>query len=417
MTENAEELRAEIRARLPKTLPSRLGVAVSGGGDSAALLLLLNDIAQNEQVKLFAATVDHCLRPDSAVEAQEVSELAACLGITHQTLKWTGWAGQGNLQDQARQARYRMLTEWATRNAISAIALGHTADDQAETFLMRLGRAAGVTGLSGMPVERILDGVTMLRPMLGITRQALRGYLSGEGVGWIEDPSNQDLRFDRIKARQALSDLKDLGITASSLTRVAENLAQAREALERFTQESARKIAVVETGDVCLDRTAFQSLPQEIQRRLVIGCIAWIAGAGYPPRQTSVDQAVKAVKEGIATSVNGCLFVPKVNKTWICRELNAVQGEIARPGEPWDKRWILSGPSTAGVQIRPLGEQGLPRVPDWRDLGKPRQVLLASPAVWLGDELVSAPTARLLNGWTAELAHGTPEFHSSFLSH
>ncbi len=231
MTENAEELRAEIRARLPKTLPSRLGVAVSGGGDSAALLLMLNDIAQNEQVKLFAATVDHCLRPDSAVEAQEVSELAACLGITHQTLKWTGWAGQGNLQDQARQARYRLLTEWATHNAISAIALGHTADDQAETFLMRLGRAAGVTGLSGMPVERILDGVTMLRPMLGITRQALRGYLSSEGVGWIEDPSNQDLRFDRIKARQALSDLKGLGISASSLTRVAENLAQAREAL------------------------------------------------------------------------------------------------------------------------------------------------------------------------------------------
>ncbi|WP_170561042.1 tRNA lysidine(34) synthetase TilS [Ruegeria atlantica] len=417
MTENVERLRAEIRACLPKTLPSRLGVAVSGGSDSVALLLLLNEIAQGAQVELFAATVDHGLRPESEDEARKVSTLAAGLGITHQILKWKGWTGDGNLQDQARQARYRLLAEWANSNAISAIALGHTADDQAETFLMRLGRAAGITGLSGMSNERNMNGVTLLRPVLGVTRQTLRDYLSGERVDWIEDPSNQDLRFDRIKARQALIDLAELGITAKSLTRVAENLAQAREALERFTQESARKIAKVETGDVCLDRVAFQTLPKEIQRRLLVGCVAWIAGQGYPPRQTSVDQAVKAVEDGSATSIGGCLLVPQANKMWICRELNAVQGETVRPGELWDRRWILSGDSVADAQIRPLGEEGLPRVPDWRSLGKPRKVLLASPAVWRADELISAPNAGFANGWSAELAVGTPEFHSSFLSH
>ncbi|WP_170426715.1 tRNA lysidine(34) synthetase TilS [Ruegeria arenilitoris] len=417
MTEQAERLRAEIRARLPKTLPARLGVAVSGGGDSVALLLLMSKIAQSEQVALFAATVDHGLRPEAAVEAQYVSALAGRLGIPHETLVWTGWDGDGNLQDQARQARYRLLSDWARGHAISAVALGHTADDQAETFLMRLGRAAGVTGLSGIRGKRLRDGLTLLRPMLGVTRRDLRTYLTEQGVEWIDDPSNQDIRFDRIKARQVLSDLKDLGITAHSLTRVAENLTQAREALEVFAQESARSMAEVDAGDICLDRAAFQTLPQEIKRRLVVGSIGWIAGRGYPPRQSAVDQAVQAIDTGTATSIGGCLLVPQGNKMWICRELNAVQGKVTRPGQKWDNRWIVTGPLVADAQIRPLGEAGLPQVPDWRNLGKPRQVFLASPAVWVADELVAAPNAGFSNGWHAELAPDWPQFHSSFLSH
>ncbi|MCG7518711.1 tRNA lysidine(34) synthetase TilS [Ruegeria sp. Ofav3-42] len=417
MTEHADKLRADIRARLPEKLPARLGVAVSGGGDSVALLLLLNEIAQSENAELFVATVDHGLRPEAAAEAVKVGELAARLGVPHQTLVWDGWTGDGNLQDHARQARYRLLTEWARRNAISAIALGHTADDQAETFLMRLGRASGVTGLAGMPAVRDQDGVTLLRPMLKITRKQLRDYLTAKGVEWIEDPSNHDLRFDRIKARQALSGLEGLGITAGSLTRVTENLAQAREALVRYTQESARKVSMVDAGDICLDRRGIQDLPQEIQRRILVGCVAWIAGAGYPPRQSSVDQALNAIDEGKGTSIGGCLLVPQGNKMWICRELNAVLGESANPGELWDKRWILSGPSVAGAEIRPLGDKGLPKVPDWRELGKPRAALLSSPAVWIGDDLLAAPLAGFSNGWMAELAQETPEFHSSLLSH
>ncbi|MBO9444332.1 tRNA lysidine(34) synthetase TilS [Ruegeria sp. R14_0] len=417
MTEQAERLRAKIRACLPKTLPARLGVAISGGGDSVALLLLLNEITANEQVTLFAATVDHGLRPEAADEAEHVRTFAQRMGIPHDTLVWTGWDGGGNLQDQARQARYRLLTDWAHGHGITAVALGHTADDQAETFLMRLGRAAGVTGLSGMPTKRLKGGVVLLRPMLGLTRQDLRAYLTERGVEWIEDPSNHDIRFDRIKAREALSGLQDLGITASSLARVAENLTQAREALEVFAQESARKMAKTVAGNVCLDRAAFQILPQEIKRRLLVGSIAWIAGQGYPPRQSAIERALRSVDEGTATSIGGCLLVPHGNKMWICRELNAVQGKIARAGQLWDERWIVTGPLVADAQVRPLGEEGLPQVPDWRNLGQPRQVLLASPAVWVGETLIAAPNAGFSNGWRAELAPDWPQFHSSFLSH
>jgi len=417
LTNQATSLQSELRARLPERLPPRLGVAVSGGGDSVALMHLLHDIATAEQIELFAATVNHGLRPEAATEAARVAEQAAALGIPHETLLWQGWDGSGNLQDQARQARYGLLTDWARRNDLSAIAVGHTADDQAETVLMRLGRAAGVTGLSGMPAARDQNGVTVLRPMLGVDRQTLRNYLSEIGVDWIEDPSNHDTKFDRIKAREVLSELEPLGITVQSLSRVAENLAQAREALAHYTQESARQVAAVEAGDVCVDRSGFDLLPTEVQRRLVIGIIAWMTGPGYPPRAVAVDQAVTAVCEGRTLTLAGCLLAAQGDKTWFCRELNAIAPKAVLPDQIWDNRWVLSGPLTPGAEVRALGEVGLSQVPDWRALGKPRAALLPSPAVWSGENLLAAPLVDYSNGWTAKFTPQWPEFYSSLLSH
>ncbi|WP_377193499.1 tRNA lysidine(34) synthetase TilS [Ruegeria meonggei] len=417
MTDRADILQSELRARLPETLPPRLGVAVSGGGDSVALMYLLHAIAQREGVAMHVATVDHGLRAGSADEAARVAVQATHLGLSHETLLWQGWDGTGNLQDQARQARYALLTNWAHRNGIPAIALGHTADDQAETVLMRLGRAAGVTGLSGMPNSRERNSITLLRPMLGLTRQQLRDYLTEAGVDWVEDPSNHDQRFDRIKARDALLGLGTLGISAASLGRVAENLAQAREALARYTQETARKITVVDGGDICVDRAKFDDLPNEIQRRLLIGIIAWIAGPGYPPRGSAVEQAVAAVGDGKTLAMAGCLLTCQEDKAWFCRELNAVAHEFVRTHQTWDKRWVLSGPATEKTQVRALGEAGLRQVSEWRTMGKPRPALLSSPAVWEGETLLSAPLAGFSNGWSANFTPERPEFYTSLLSH
>ncbi len=417
LTPPLDTLTSDLRARLPERLPERLGIAVSGGGDSVALMHLLHRIASDEGGELFAATVDHGLRAESADEARTVAKQAAALGIPHDTLRWQGWDGAGNLQDQARQARYAMLTDWAKRNDIKAIALGHTADDQAETLLMRLARSAGVTGLSGMPSARTRDGIDLLRPMLGITRDRLRAYLIEIGTHWVEDPSNQDTSFDRIKARQAVSDLKPLGISAETLTRVADNLTQAREALERYAQDSAQRVATVDAGSVVLDRDCFAALPEEIRRRVLVGAVAWIAGAGYPPRQSAVDQALQAILNGDSGAIGGCLLFSQAEKQWICREFNAVDGLTAKITGTWDARWVLSGPDIPGAEIRALGENGLQMLPDWRATGRPRLALQASPAVWRGDILEAAPLAGFANGWRADLVPDWPEFHASFLSH
>lgn len=417
LTGQADTLRSELRARLPETLPRRIGAAVSGGGDSVALLHLLHAIAQNEGVALLVATVDHGLRPEAAQEAESVAADAARLNLQHETLRWQGWDGQGNLQDQARRARYALLAEWANRRQISAIALGHTADDQAETVLMRLGRAAGVTGLSAMPAMRQQHGVQMLRPMLGITRQRLRAYLTEIGVNWIDDPTNQDTRFDRIKARKALTELEPLGITAETLSRVAENAGQAHRALAAYAQESACKVASVDNGDVVLDRAGFAALPDEIRRRLLVAIVAWIAGQGYPPRQSAIDQAMTAVDSGKAGAVGGCLLVPDGDKAWFCREFKAVETLSVPAGVIWDNRWILTGPKVPGAEIWALDEIGLSQLPDWRQTGRPRLALKASPAAWSGDTLLGAPLAGYPNGWQAVRATDWPEFHASFLSH
>ncbi|WP_371810635.1 tRNA lysidine(34) synthetase TilS [Ruegeria sp. HKCCA5763] len=412
-----DSLISDLRKRLPDNLPRKLGVAVSGGGDSVALMHLLHTVAQTEAITLYAVTVDHGLRPEAAQEAEAVARQAATLGLQHDILRWSGWDGVGNLQDQARQARYNLMTNWAKDNGIGAIALGHTADDQAETLLMRLGRSSGVTGLSGMSPMRQQDGVTLLRPMLGITRDRLRTYLTEIEASWVEDPSNQDAQFDRIKAREALHGLEPLGIDALSLSRVANNLAQAHEALGVFAQESARKVTRVDQSDVRVDRAGFAALPKEIQRRVLLGILEWIAGQGYPPRQATVEQAMDAIACGQAGSIAGCLLVPKGASVWICREFKSVEGQIAASGTAWDSKWVLTGPETEGAEIRALGEKGLHQVVNWRNTGRPRLALTATPAVWAGETVVAAPLAGFANGWRAEPVSDWPAFHASFLSH
>ncbi len=417
MTLQADTLRAEIRARLASVLPKRLGVAVSGGGDSVALLCLITGIAKEEGTKVLAATVDHGLRPESAAEAASVAELAARLNVPHEILNWGGWDGSGNLQDQARRARYRLLADWADRNGIDAIVLGHTADDQAETVLMRLGRSAGVTGLAAMPAARLQDGVQLLRPMLGITRARLRTFLKFEGIGWVEDPSNQDTRFDRIKAREALAGLAPLGITAETLSRVADNLTQAREALEQFAQESARKVTQVDAGDVLVDVDGLAGLPDEIVRRLIAGIVSWMGRKEYPPRKGAVEQAIASVRNGESGVFGGCVYVPANGKVRFCREFNAVRDETCRPGQCWDGRLIVTGAGPDTARVKALGEDGLRRLPDWRETGRPRAALISTPAVWDGEELLAAPLAGFPNGWRVEPHAEAEEFYASLLSH
>ena len=150
--------------------PEVLGVAVSGGGDSMALLHLMHGFCSFHAIKLRAVTVNHGLRAEAASEAGMVRRYCATLGVRHDTLLWNDWNGTGNLQNAARDARYGLMAAWAKEHDINTIALGHTADDQAETFLMRLGRRSGVDGLAAMSNRIIREGVTFVRPLLAAIR-------------------------------------------------------------------------------------------------------------------------------------------------------------------------------------------------------------------------------------------------------
>jgi tRNA(Ile)-lysidine synthase len=206
---------------------ARLGLAVSGGPDSLALLLLAHAARPGA---VAAATVDHGLRPESAEEAAEVARICTRLGVPHETLRVA--VADGNLQAEARSARYAALGEWMAANALDALATGHHADDQAETLLMRLNRAGGVAGLAGVRARGRVPGADrlLLRPLLGWRRAELGEVVAAAGLVAADDPSNVNERFDRARLRQALGQAAWLDIPAIAAS--AAHLADADAALE-----------------------------------------------------------------------------------------------------------------------------------------------------------------------------------------
>ena len=229
-------LSARLAADLARIWPEgareparKLGVAVSGGPDSLALLLLAY-AARPSCVE--AATVDHGLRPDSTEEAAEVARICARLGVPHTTLPVA--VAEGNLQAEARRARYAALSDWMADRTLAALATAHHADDQAETLLMRLNRAGGVAGLAGVRERGRVPGtdLPLLRPLLGWRRSDLAGVVAAAGLAAANDPSNANPCFDRVRMRQALAKSGGEWLDIPAIATSAGHLADADAALD-----------------------------------------------------------------------------------------------------------------------------------------------------------------------------------------
>lgn len=408
-------LAAALQPALRGSVRRPLGVAVSGGGDSLALLYLAAEWGAANGVPIHAATVDHGLRPEAAAEAAGVARHCAGLGISHQILHWTGWDGQGNVQDQARQARRHLLTNWAQAEGLEVVLLGHTADDQAETVLMRLARGSGVDGLAGMGAHD--PSGLFIRPLLPVRRAALRDWLRTRGLTWIEDPSNDDPRYDRVKARQMLGLLSPLGLTVDRLTETAGHMQRAQITLREAARHLARSDVRAEAGDLILSRRILLG-EDDAPRRVLSAAVQWIGDAPYRPRHAALMAAADACLAGEARTLGGVMFLPGKGGARLMREPASSTEVLPCHDGPmlWDGRWkitAIEAPSQS-VQIAALGEAGLAQCPLWRETGLPRTTLLASPGIWHGDRLISAPLAGFGNGWVATL---TPSFESFLLSH
>jgi tRNA(Ile)-lysidine synthase len=402
------ELDRLVPARKPSGEPPALGVAVSGGGDSTALLVIAARWAHARGHAISAATVDHGLRAGSAAEAAGVAALCTRLGIPHETLRAGNLRGAGgNLAAAARDAR------------LSAVLLGHTMDDQAETVLMRLARGSGAEGLSAMQAVLERAGVVWLRPLLGARRAALREVLRAEGISWVEDPSNEDAQYDRVKARQALAALAPLGIDVEGLARTAWHLQRQRRVLERAMQAlacRARSWGVL--GEVRLDLAAMAEDEPDTALRLLADSLVRVSGADYRPRFRALSAVLDGLLsgQGTGTTLSGCLIRPgsgaNSQSVLICREPDACEPmRSLMAGETvWDRRWRITarGAWPALSRLGALGEQGLAALRTNADLGAwrepaawasaPRAVRQTTPAIWLGNgaqvpELLAAPLA------------------------
>lgn len=417
MTGQDAGLASALRAGFASQPPQRLGVAVSGGGDSVALLVLLADWARaGGGPELAVVTVDHGLRAAAADEAAAVARLCTELGVPHETLRWQ-WDGAGNLSDRARRARLQLIGGWALRRGIGEVALGHTADDQAETFLMRLARGSGVDGLAGMAVQRQAEGVLWLRPLLAVRRAALRAFLIRRGIGWADDPTNEDDAYDRVRARRVLAALAPLGVDTVQITGTMARLALAREALERIARQVAAESCRIVQGDVIFARERLEAAPEETRLRLFSHALRWVGGAEYRPRLAAVRATLGAALAGRRRTLAGCLVSADRQQLRVAREYAAVRDLRGAVADVWDRRWRLTGPAAAGQEVRALGEAGLRQCADWRASGLPRASALASPAVWAGAVLVAAPLAGFGPDWRANPVQDEADFLISLLSH
>ena len=382
-----------------------------------ALLHLLADWRATGGPDLHAVTVDHGLRPEATAEAAMVAAACVKLGLTHDCLDWEGPQATGNLPDAARRARYGLIADWARSRALDMVALAHTADDQAETVLMRLARGSGVDGLSPMAARRRHLGITWVRPLLWARRADLRSYLQGLGQGWAEDPTNDDPAYDRVQARRALAALSPLGITVEGLIATAHRMEMARDALGRTAADLARVAVTAEAGDLVIARAPFAAAPFEIQARLLAQALIFVASADYRPRWTALMAAYGAMMDGRKTTLHGCMILPGKRTVRILREPASVRAAVALHGALWDGRWRLTGPADGAFTLRALGEAGLALCPDWRATGLPRPSVLGSPAVWSGERLVAAPLAGRAGGWVASVTRSLDDFIASLIVH
>ena len=237
-------------------------------------------------------------------------------GLKAQLLTRKGKIPKGDIEAEARDARYGLMGAWLVRNKIAALYVGHSRDDQAETFLLRLARGSGLDGLCAMretapwPIEGFAK-LSIVRPMLNLTRSDLRAHLKALGHVWAEDPMNADVRFARARIRKLLPALEEAGLSAARIASAAAHLARARAALELASDAVLAGVAAAEKGTVFVDAVALGAAPREIGLRVLARLLMGVSGRAYRPRFEALERLYDAIAAGdAAATLHGCALGP-----------------------------------------------------------------------------------------------------------
>lgn len=375
-----------------------IAVGISGGRDSMALTLLLNRWAKDHSVRLRAVTVDHGLRAASPYEAQQVSHWLKGRGIEHTVLTWDGEKPSTSIQKIARLARFDLMTGWCRDHGISHLFLAHNAEDQAETLLQRIGKDSGLDGLSGMRARTVRRGVNICRPLLSVPRRELEAVCRAEGQGWIDDPSNQDRQYERVRLRGLLPELDGAGLSVSQLGRYAAAMGSARDWLD---QEVDRVFAAMTTlsphGFACFNLEEFLAQDQFLASRFLGRITTVLGGREYPVRGARLKRlADEMFGPGLTAgrTLGGCIVKPDGASVLVMREWEGC--EAPKPLVPggwqrWDNRFEIRSPVNGEerLQVSALGPEGwrqlLQDFPEWAARAKvlkiPYEARLALPKV------------------------------------
>ncbi len=327
-------------------LDKKVAVAVSGGSDSIALLLLTHSLIAEFKIDVTVLTVNHGLRAEAQLECNHVQQLATSIDLECHILKWEEPIAK---QQLARDARYKMLLHWCKEHKVSQLLLGHHKNDQAETVLMRLHRGSGIDGLCAMKEISCKNGVNVIRPLLDFSKQELINYLYSKNITWCEDSSNRDSKYLRPTFRNYIDTLPNPEILINRITLTASHLQRTQQAINFYVKRAINE-CVTENKlgyvDICL--SIFHSLPEEIASRVLLTCIMVIGNQHYKPRYKNFHNIFSQVWQErfyITHTLHGCqIALTQIHTLSIKREAKAISDIeftiYPEKSVTWDNRFI-----------------------------------------------------------------------------
>jgi tRNA(Ile)-lysidine synthase len=380
-----------------------VGLAVSGGADSLALLLLAERWARalESPPALYVYSVDHGLRPEAAGEVGMVMREAEARGMVGRPLLWSGDKPATGVQEAARQARYRLIGEAMAQDGADVLVTAHHRRDQAETVLMRLAHGSGLDGLSGMAALSLVEGVTVFRPLLSVDPEALLAMVEAEGLTPADDPSNRDPHYERVRWRSLLPRLAALGLDNAVLARFAERAGEAEAALAATARQRFIDLAMLDGfGAAEIDARDFAEMPKAIAVRVLARVLAVVGGQQNPRALGIVERLREALVSGDvskARTILGCVVRNAAGKVTVAREpgRQSLPALTLAPGQSivWDQRFVIANRSEAdNLAVRPAEywqRRHLEELFGTR-IGAPMEAIRTAPMVLDGAEAVLA---------------------------
>lgn len=384
---------------------ARLAVAVSGGPDSMALAWCLKRWATAHNRAVTALIVDHQLRPESGEEAATVRERLETLGIETVLLRWEHEPVVSRMHVEARKARYDLLLEACRQRGIADLFLAHQREDQAETILMRFAKGSGIDGLAGMAHVTVRDGVRLLRPFLGTSKERLIATCAAAGLVAVADPSNEKTLYARGRLRQVMPLLADEGMTVDRLLDLGERAREARAALNDAAGKLLRvAVRMDQAGVLAVDLEHLRAAPRAIVLRVLGACMQSMHKAAYPPERSSLLSLLEGLVSDApmgARTLHGCRVGKGDRTATLIREYGAiadVQPIAAGKTVVWDGRWevrLASAQTGTNLVVRALGamqHDALDRLaPGLRKRCSKGHALAVLPALWEGDKVILVP--------------------------
>ena len=388
-------------------IDSKIAIAVSGGVDSMVLMNLAKESDFLNDKNVFILVVDHGLRAESKQEAKFVKNEAKKLGFPTRILKWKGSKPNKRIQEEARNKRYSLLINFCRENNINNLYLAHHLDDQIETFLFRMFRGSGLQGLTSFSSSYERNGLTLIRPLIDTPKSELISYARRKKINWVEDPSNENQKYDRVKLRKVLPLIYKEGFDKKVFLKSVKKLRLANQALDQITKEFVLQYVIIKKNiSVFIKKELFLTAPEDVQLRVLQNTIRIFSGERYySPNYLKILNLMNWARNDnniSAKTLGGTIFRKRKGGLILYKEVKKLNDikpiKLSKSKyKAWDNRFLIKINKSVKGEISYLGNEGVKILKSKKILGKkgfngiPLTALYSIPAMWDGKRLISAP--------------------------